>query len=107
MERNRKTQERLYLFTRAFDARYGVETVGVFMRVGVCVVLIGLVAASGIAQAGVHVRGYRTAKGSYIQPHIRTAPDNTRLNNYSTRGNTNPVTGRAGDKPVLKPLGAR
>lgn len=46
----------------------------------------------------VRVRGYQRQDGTYVQEHIRSAPDNTRDNNFSTRGNTNPYTGEAGHK---------
>lgn len=46
----------------------------------------------------VHVRGYQRQDGTYVQEHMRSAPDSTRDNNYSTRGNTNPYTGEAGHK---------
>lgn len=41
--------------------------------------------------------------GSYVQPHRRTRPDATKLNNYSTKGNVNPYTGKPGTKDPLKP----
>ena len=44
----------------------------------------------------VHVDGYTRSNGTYVQPHMRTAPDNTTSNNYSTYGNTNPYTGKQG-----------
>lgn len=44
----------------------------------------------------VRVNGYTRKDGTYVQPHMRTAPDNTTNNNYSTHGNTNPYTGRQG-----------
>lgn len=47
----------------------------------------------------VYVRGYTKKDGTYVQPHHRTSPDNTRNNNYSTYGNTNPYTGQQGTKP--------
>lgn len=30
----------------------------------------------------VHVRGHFRSNGTYVQPHVRTAPDSTRSNNY-------------------------
>lgn len=44
----------------------------------------------------VHVNGYTRSNGTYVQPHMRSAPDNTTSNNYSTYGNTNPYTGQQG-----------
>ncbi|MBB5143961.1 hypothetical protein HNQ38_002061 [Desulfovibrio intestinalis] len=46
----------------------------------------------------VYVNGYTRDNGTYVQPHMRTAPDNTTSNNYSTYGNTNPYTGQPGTK---------
>ena len=46
----------------------------------------------------VHVNGYFTSRGTYVQPHYRTAPNATMLDNWSTRGNVNPYTGQAGTK---------
>jgi len=49
------------------------------------------------ADAGdTYVNGYFRANGTYVQPHYRSAPNRSRLDNYSTRGNLNPYTGRQG-----------
>jgi len=42
------------------------------------------------------VRGYIRNDGTYVQPHIRSAPNNNSFDNYSTKGNTNPYTGSSG-----------
>ena len=44
------------------------------------------------------VRGYSTRSGTYVQPYQRTMPNNTKMDNYSTRGNFNPYTGRPGTR---------
>lgn len=54
--------------------------------------------ASGSGSGSVHVRGSVTRRGVYRQPHHRTAPDRTQHNNWSTKGNRNPYTGKAGTK---------
>jgi hypothetical protein len=46
----------------------------------------------------VHVRSYIRHNGQYVSPHFRTAPNHTKLDNWSTRGNVNPYTGRIGTK---------
>jgi hypothetical protein len=33
-----------------------------------------------------------------VAPHRQTDPDHTQRNNYSTKGNKNPTTGKAGTK---------
>jgi hypothetical protein len=48
----------------------------------------------------VNVKGHTTKKGEYIPPHKRTAPDSRKDNNWSTKGNTNPYTGKPGTKKV-------
>ena len=50
------------------------------------------------ARSTVSVRGYTTSKGNYVAPHYRTSPNNTRIDNWSTRGNVNPFTGKSGTK---------
>lgn len=49
--------------------------------------------------AEVKVKGYYRKDGTYVQPHTRSSPNKTKNDNYSTLGNTNPSTGRAGTKP--------
>lgn len=48
------------------------------------------------AQSEVWVNGYTRSNGTYVQGYYRTAPDYTINNNWSTVGNVNPHTGRAG-----------
>ena len=58
-----------------------------------CAFLMLSVAAFG---STVHVRSTVTKRGNYRQAHVRTSPDRTQRNNYSTKGNVNPYTGKAG-----------
>jgi len=44
------------------------------------------------------IRGYTKSNGTYVAPSHATNPDATRNNNYSTKGNVNPYTGREGTK---------
>lgn len=62
----------------------------------VLAVVLSMMAVSATAQ--VHVRGYVTKNGTYVEPHERTAPNSTTLDNYSTKGNINPYTGQEGTK---------
>jgi len=52
------------------------------------------------AEAGqTRVRGSVNRRtGSYTQPHVRTSPNRTKADNLSTKGNTNPFTGKPGTK---------
>lgn len=47
-------------------------------------------------QSQVKVRGYFRKDGTYVQPHYRTYPDGNVFNNWSTKGNINPYTGKKG-----------
>lgn len=51
----------------------------------------------------VHVSGYTKRDGTYVQPHHRTAPDGTKLNNWSHYGNVNPYTGKVGTNTDTSP----
>ena len=42
------------------------------------------------------VRGYYRSNGTYVQGHYRSAPDHNSYNNWSTKGNYNPHTGKEG-----------
>ena len=46
--------------------------------------------------ADTYTQGYTKRDGTYVQPHYSTAPNDTRTDNYGSRGNTNPYTGREG-----------
>lgn len=46
----------------------------------------------------VYVKGYYRKNGTYIAPHYRSAPDKSLSNNWSTKGNLNPYTGKVGTK---------
>jgi hypothetical protein len=57
-----------------------------------------------VSARDVYVRGYTRSNGTYVAPHHRSSPDSNPYNNYSTRGNTNPYTGKAG---TVNPYGSR
>jgi hypothetical protein len=57
-------------------------------------------AATSFAQNSVYVSGYTKSNGTYVQPYMKTTPNSTRNDNYSTIGNINPYTGTAGTKPA-------
>ena len=49
-----------------------------------------------------NVKGYFKKDGTYVMPHFKTAPDNSKFNNWSSKYNTNPFTGKAGTKDPYK-----
>lgn len=64
--------------------------------------MIGIVAASALmatsAAAQVGVSGHYRSNGTYVAPHVRTNPNNTVNDNWTTRPNVNPYTGQAGTR---------
>lgn len=64
------------------------------MKLLLCASAFALISSSAFADT--YVRGYMRSNGTYVQPHFRSDSNNTVLDNYSTRGNVNPYTGREG-----------
>lgn len=62
--------------------------------------LVSVMVTSAFAQRDVYVNGYNRDSGAYgkvyVEGYHRTAPDSSLMNNYSTKGNDNPFTGRPG-----------
>lgn len=60
---------------------------------------------SGSSSSGVShsVGGHYTKDGTYVQPHHATNPDSTKTNNWSSKPNVNPYTGKEGTKDPYKP----
>lgn len=48
------------------------------------------------AFADEYVNGYMRQDGTYVQPHFRSDSNSTKIDNYSSKGNTNPYTGERG-----------
>lgn len=53
---------------------------------------------TGSKSASTRVQGYTTKRGTTVAPYSRSTADRTRTNNWSTKGNTNPMTGKRGTK---------
>jgi len=70
-------------------------------------ILLSLILFSGLitfAEArSIRVRGYyKPSTGIYIQPYYRTSPNRSKWDNYSTKGNINPYTGKRGTVSPFK-----
>jgi len=60
-------------------------------------IILGLLTlATEFAQADQYVNGYWKQNGTYVQGYYKTTPNYTPYDNYSTRGNQNPYTGKYG-----------
>lgn len=72
--------------------------------VAIAIGLVGLFGNQAVAQGygygsnpnGHYVKPYTTQNGTYVQPHYQSNPNGTTSDNWSTRGNVNPYTGRPG-----------
>ena len=45
-----------------------------------------------------YVNGYYKSNGTYVDSYMKSSPNNTKSDNFSTYGNVNPYTGQAGTK---------
>jgi hypothetical protein len=53
---------------------------------------------TGSKSQSTNVKGYVKKDGTYVAPHKRSAPDKNFNNNWSTKGNSNPYTGKPGSQ---------
>lgn len=58
-----------------------------------------LFSASSEARGSVRVKSYARKDGTYVPAHRRTSANSTKADNWSTKGNVNPYTGKKGSKP--------
>jgi len=61
-------------------------------------VLLVIGAFAYTTQAAVRSSGYFRSSGTYVQPYYRSSPNSYRFDNYSSKGNYNPYTGKSGTK---------
>lgn len=53
---------------------------------------------SSKSSSDVYVHGYTKKDGTYVSPYMKTSPNDTKTDNFSTKGNINPYTGKEGTK---------
>ena len=62
--------------------------------------LLGVFVLSVLAptsvEAASRVRGYTKKNGTYVALHYRSSPNKSKFDNFSTKGNYNPYTGKKG-----------
>ncbi len=61
-------------------------------------IIASLLVISSSGFAAQNVRGHTTKDGKYVEPHYRSDPNGNKYDNWSTKGNTNPYTGKNGTK---------
>lgn len=64
----------------------------------IIILLVGILSFSASAEARTtRVRGYyKPSTGRYVAPHYKTTPNRSKFDNFSTKGNYNPHTGKKG-----------
>jgi hypothetical protein len=61
-----------------------------------CFIICTVLGSSAYAQGTNSVGGHIRRDGTYVPPHQRTNPNTNVYDNWSTKGNVNPYTGKAG-----------
>ncbi len=61
-------------------------------------VIFGLLVTTSAVDAATKVRGYYKKSGTYVAPHYRSDSNSIKSDNYSSKGNYNPYTGKKGSK---------
>lgn len=65
-----------------------IITLGIFV--------LGLLVSSSSVEAASRTSGYTTKRGTYVMPYYRSTPNSVKYDNYSSKGNYNPYTGKKG-----------
>ena len=87
----------MQVFSLSSDRVVLRETKGNQMiRIGSVLLIASVLLASAAEARPVRVDGYIRKDGTYVAPHIRTSPNSSRFDNYSTQPNVNPYTGKSG-----------
>jgi len=71
------------------------------IKVALLAVLI--IDSSFDAYAYRNTKGYSRKDGTYVKPHYSSTPNSSKFDNWSTRGNVNPFTGKKGYTDPYKP----
>jgi hypothetical protein len=62
------------------------------------VLALSILFGASYADAASRVSGYTRSNGTYVAPYYRSTANYTVRDNYSTKGNYNPYTGKAGTR---------
>ncbi len=68
------------------------------MKKMILVLAMALISIVTFSQTSQYVNGYYKSNGTYVQGYYRTVANNTVYDNYSTKPNVNPYTGKKGTK---------
>lgn len=67
------------------------------LAIGLSLITSLVIPTSLVEAKTVRVKSYyKPSTGTYVMPSYRTSPNKTKIDNYSTKGNYNPYSGRKG-----------
>jgi len=73
----------------------------IFVTIFALLMLLSFCFSNVVEARTIRVRGYyKPSTGRYIMPYYRTSPNNSIWDNWSTKGNKNPFTGKKGYKSL-------
>ena len=76
----------------------------IFVTIFVLLMLLSFSFSNVVEARTIRVRGhYKPSTGRYVMPYYRTSPNRTKWDNWSTKGNINPFTGKKGTINPWKP----
>lgn len=73
-----------------------------FLAFSAFAALVAAMSPSSFAQGSHAVRGHITKKGAYVAPTRATNPNKTQRDNYGSKPNVNPATGKPGTRTPTK-----
>ena len=73
----------------------------IFVTIFALLMLLNFSFSNVVEARTIRVRGYyKPSTGRYVMPYYRTSPNRTKWDNWSTKGNINPFTGKKGYKSL-------
>ena len=73
------------------------------MKTIIVMIAAALVATTAFAAGSHSKKGYIKKDGTYVAPSHATNPNKSKADNYGSKGNTNPYTGKEGTKDPNTP----
>jgi len=61
---------------------------------------LSVILLTGVAYADVYVKSYTKKNGTHVESHYRSNPNRSQADNWTTKGNYNPHTGKEGTRNV-------
>lgn len=79
--------------------RYFVRIESIYLLVGLMLLFFS---GSAFSTSSHNTKGYSKRNGTYVAPHRQANPNSTQRDNWSSKGNSNPYTGKKGTKEPTK-----